>query len=1012
MNSNLDTEPAYPRPAVDPGQRFQSRLLAAGRAGVLPGLPAGHGFGFQSGSSLHEAPGQARKAALRDLGSIGGVALAYFVGARIGLSLMVPGVKVSLVWPPAGIALAAVLLLGYRVWPGVLLGLVLANFPYFGWVAHAPPIAATLGVGLGNSAAAVAGGWLARRFAGGRAAFGHPQKAMRFIGFAVATGAAISATVGVISLSLAGCLAWSRFANSWFVWWLADLGGAIVLTPFFLVWSTNRPPALGWRRVSEAAGLAALLAAICVVLFGGWFTPRTEGAPLALLLVPALVWPALRFGQRGTTAAVLVVASIAIWGTFHDSGPFNVQNRANALVLAEEFIAVIAVMALVLAADVAQRQKSDAGLHISEERYRTLFENNPQPVWVFDYDTLGFLAVNNAAIQLYGHSREEFLSMSIRDFLPPEEVPPLLEAISLARQGVKTSARRRHWRKDGAILNVELAWRNLVFDGRRAALVLSTDLTERERAEQRVAAFSNLGCRLSAANTPQQAAQIITDIADTLFGWDACAFDLCSPNQKRLRPVLRIDRKGGQGVEAGEAGFGTAGFPPHAQEVLKRGAQLVRLEEPTATLMSVPVRNGERGLGILSIKSYRPNAYTEEDLRTLHALADHCGGALERIRTEAALSESNERLRLALTAGKMGTWIFELGGHPQIVGSPELEAVFGLKPGEFGETEKAALELIHPADHELVRHAIAQAVADQDEHEFEFRFLPRNRPVGWMLVRGRAHKDDRGRPVRLAGIGIDITELKQAEGEILRLNAELEERVSRRTAQLEAINKELEAFCYSVSHDLRAPLRSIRGFSEVLLDRYAASLDARGQEFLRRSCESSKHMDGLIDDLLRLSRVGRAELAWQAVDLSALAAAVAAELSKAEPKRNVDWVIAPRLQARGDERLLRIVLENLLRNAWKFTSKQSRPRIELGATAEPEPAFFVRDNGAGFDMEFAGKLFGVFQRLHSASEFPGTGVGLATVRRIVNRHGGRVWANGALNQGAVFYFTLPANRGA
>jgi PAS domain S-box-containing protein len=919
--------------------------------------------------------------------------------------------KVSLVWPPAGIALAAVLLFGYRVWPGILLGLVLANFPGFGWTAQSPPMAGTLGVGLGNSLAAVAGAWLARRFAGGRAAFQYPQRAMRFIGLAGAIGAAISATVGVLSLSAAGFFVWSRFADSWFVWWLANLCSSIVLTPFFLVWSTKRPPVMGWRRAGEAAGLVLLLAAVCAALFGGWLSPWAGGAPLALLLVPALLWPALRFGQRGTTAAVLVVASIATWGTLHGSGPFEVENRANALLLAEEFIGVVAVMALVLAADVAQRQKSDAGLHVSEERYRTLFESNPQPVWVFDYDTLGFLAVNNAAVQLYGYSREEFLGMNIRDFLPPEEVPPLLEAISLARQGVQTSARRRHWRKDGTILNVELAWRNLVFDGRRAALVMSTDLTERERAEQRAAAFSNLSCRLSSANTPRQAAQIIADIADTLFGWDACAFDLCSCGQNRLSPVLRIDRNDRQGLESGQAGFGAAGFPPHAQEVLERGARLVRFAEPAATLMSVPVRNGEESLGILSIKSYRPNAYTEEDLRTLHALADHCGGALERIRTAAALLESNERLRLALTAGKMGAWTFDLGDRPQIVGSPELEVVFGLKPGEFRQTEEAMFELIHPADHELVRHAIARAFADQDEHEFEFRFLPRNRPAGWMLVRGKAHKDSGGRPIRLAGIGIDITELKQAEGEILRLNAELEARVSRRTAQLEAINKELEAFCYSVSHDLRAPLRSIRGFSEVLLERYADRLDARGQEFLQRSCESSKHMDGLIDDLLRLSRVGRAELAWQPVDLSALAAAVAAELNKAEPKRNVDWVLAPRLQARGDERLLRIVLENLLRNAWKFTSKQSRPRIEFGAIAAPEAAFFVRDNGAGFDMEFAGKLFGVFQRLHSASEFPGTGVGLATVRRIVNRHGGRVWANGAVNQGAVFYFTLPANRG-
>jgi len=251
---------------------------------------------------------------------------------------------------------------------------------------------------------------------------------------------------------------------------------------------------------------------------------------------------------------------------------------------------------------------------------------------------------------------------------------------------------------------------------------------------------------------------------------------------------------------------------------------------------------------------------------------------------------------------------------------------------------------------------------------------------------------------------------KQAEQEITRLNAELERRVLERTAQLAATNQELEAFAYSVSHDLRAPLRSISGFSEVLLEHHASQLDAQGQVLLHRVCEASRRMNALIDDLLKLSRIGRSELRWQPVNLSALAESIAAELRQAERARAVELAVEPNLRAEGDEHLLGIVLDNLLRNAWKFTGNRPRARIEIGVTAEPEPAFFVRDNGVGFDMAHAGKLFGVFQRLHSTREFPGTGVGLAIVQRIIQRHRGRVWAAGVLNRGATFYFTLPESR--
>jgi len=228
-----------------------------------------------------------------------------------------------------------------------------------------------------------------------------------------------------------------------------------------------------------------------------------------------------------------------------------------------------------------------------------------------------------------------------------------------------------------------------------------------------------------------------------------------------------------------------------------------------------------------------------------------------------------------------------------------------------------------------------------------------------------------------------------------------------RSAQLEATNNELEAFSYSVSHDLRAPLRSIDGFSQALLEDYADVLDASGQEYLRRVRTAAQRMGELIDDLLQLSRVTRSELRAEPVDLSALARSITADLQQCEPERTVDCVITTGVLAHGDPRLLRVLLENLLGNAWKFTSKQPCARITFGvAQHDNHPLYFVRDDGVGFDMAYAEKLFGAFQRLHAMTEFEGTGIGLATVKRIVQRHGGRVWAEGAVAQGATFSFTL------
>jgi PAS domain S-box-containing protein len=330
--------------------------------------------------------------------------------------------------------------------------------------------------------------------------------------------------------------------------------------------------------------------------------------------------------------------------------------------------------------------------------------------------------------------------------------------------------------------------------------------------------------------------------------------------------------------------------------------------------------------------------------------------------------------------------------------------------------------------HEVVGRPLAELIIPPDLRQAHINGLARYRQTGSHAVLNRRielrgmRSDGTEFPVELAitpiqgherpmftGYIRDISDRKRAEEDLLRLNAELEERVVQRTAQLEAAVEELEAFSYAVSHDLRAPLRAIDGFSQVLLEDHGNVLNEDARSVLGRVRAASQRMAELIDDLLDLSRLTRAEMVWQPIDVTALAERIAADLKKTDLNRNATFRIEKGLLARGDERLLRVALENLLSNAWKFTGRVAEAQIEVGRmNGTKTDVFFVRDNGAGFDMNHAHKLFGVFERLHSVREFPGTGVGLTTVRRVVHRHGGRVWADAAVGRGATFFFTLRA----
>jgi PAS domain S-box-containing protein len=378
----------------------------------------------------------------------------------------------------------------------------------------------------------------------------------------------------------------------------------------------------------------------------------------------------------------------------------------------------------------------------------------------------------------------------------------------------------------------------------------------------------------------------------------------------------------------------------------------------------------------------------------------------ERKRVEQTLRKSEERFRTLVQAAPNAIVMVDRTGKIILVNS-QAERLFGHSPEELmGQSIEMLVPERFRGEHPGYR------------KNFFSDLRPRVMGAGRDLFGLR--KDGSEVPVEIGltpveteegtfvmSTIVDITERKRAEEQIRRLNAELEQRVIERTAQLEASIKELEAFSYSVSHDLRAPLRAIDGFSSAVLEDYGNKLDSQGKRYLERARAATQRMGSLIDDLLNLSRLSRAPIQHQKVDLGEIATQIAAELKQSQPERNVSFIIADGLVAEGDAELLRVVLDNLLRNAWKYSSKHPTATIEVGSiNNDGKCVYFVRDDGAGFDMAHSNLLFVPFQRLHRQIDFEGTGVGLATVHRIIQRHDGQLWAESAVEKGATFYFTL------
>jgi PAS domain S-box-containing protein len=376
----------------------------------------------------------------------------------------------------------------------------------------------------------------------------------------------------------------------------------------------------------------------------------------------------------------------------------------------------------------------------------------------------------------------------------------------------------------------------------------------------------------------------------------------------------------------------------------------------------------------------------------------------ERIQADEALRESKERLSLALQVSNAGIWEWNIKTN-EVHFDNRFHAILGYQPGELPTNIDEWLTYHHPDDIPIwTAKAEAYLNGQSPIYESEHRIRTKSGEWAWVFTRGQAtNLNDSTTKEQFIGIAMNTTQHKQTEEELAEYRNHLEDLVEKRTAELVEINHELEAFSYSVSHDLRAPLRSINGYSRVILEDYSDLLDDAGKGYFKNIQDSTRHMNELIDDMLKLSQISRTQLQIEQVNLSEVVKMISTGLIENQPQRQVEFIIEDEIYVEGDKNLLTIALENLLSNAWKFTANTPEGKIEFGSSKD---VFYIRDNGVGFDMTQVGRLFIPFQRLHSEKEYSGSGIGLSIVYRIIKRHGGRIWAEAEIGKGASFYFSF------
>ena len=698
----------------------------------------------------------------------------------------------------------------------------------------------------------------------------------------------------------------------------------------------------------------------------------------------------------------------------------------------------------------------DAELHVGEERYRSLIDKVQAAIVLHDGQGR-ILTSNPLAQELLGLSEDQLLGRALIDpewhflredgsTLPVAEYPvsKVLSTRQPLRGYVTGISRPDRDEVAWVLVNAEPEYDG---GGGIARVIVSfVDITERRRAEQalhrlnrELRAISNCNQVLVRAEDEQalldDICRIVCDEAGYRMAWVGYPED---DEARSIRVVARAGVDDGYLEQAGitwadtERGRGPSGTAirsgksaciedfstdpqaaPWRESALQRGYR---------SSIAMPLKDeGANTFGILTIYSTEPNTFTPDETRLMEDLAaDLAFGIMalrdraERQRVEPLLAQREHEYRTLAENSPDVIVRYDREGR-RIYVNQQFERVNHISAKEVvGKTPVQLSTELTPMAAVFTEKLMA-AMASGSVAKIDLSWTKDGRPICW-FVRVVPEFDADAKVTSALTIWTDITERKQAEEEIRRLNQRLEQRVDERTAQLESANKELEAFAYSVSHDLRAPLRHIDGFLSLLEEKMAPTLDEEGRHFMATISDAARRMETLIDDLLSFSRMGRNEMARTQVNLGALVLDVIREFEPETQGRVIDWRIAELPVVTGDRAMLRVVLVNLISNALKFTQPRARAEIEIGhqpgREGETETTIFVRDNGVGFDMKYVDKLFGVFQRLHGVDEFKGTGIGLANVRRVISRHGGATWAEGKVDGGATIYVSLPQSSAA
>jgi PAS domain S-box-containing protein len=593
---------------------------------------------------------------------------------------------------------------------------------------------------------------------------------------------------------------------------------------------------------------------------------------------------------------------------------------------------------------------------------------------------------NDEAARIFGCSdRSELLGRSPVDFIAPAGRKRLLEFMYRRARGEIDEFRDSFDvdRADGSSTEIEIHARTTTVEGRRVAVAIVVDVGERNAADRKLAESEAL------LSTTSRIAMV--------GGWQFSVPDMRGTWTDEVARIFEVGD-----VDPAEIGFGRdlcVGTSKEAFALALDGA-MHDGKEFDLELEVVTPAGTKKWVRVVG----QPVSEDGEIVRVVGATTD----VTQRHETRSALETLNERFELAAKASGLGVWDWDLRAG-RLYWDDRMYGLYGRAKDEFVVSGSSWLECVHSADREEVQSSLEVAIAAGTPFDRVFRIVYPNGEIHYIKTYSEVSRDASGQPLRLTGVNLDISELKEAEHEVMELNATLERRVELGTAEVMAANKELEAFAYAVSHDLRTPLRAMTGFCRALDEDYGDQLDDNARQYMQFITTAAKNMGELIDGLLVLSRATRGELERVAVDVSAMSLTALEGCAMESPDRNVAWTIEPGIVVHGDPRMVEALLSNLISNAWKYTTGTESAHIKVSKTQEDDREWVcVEDNGAGFDQTYADQLFEPFRRLHRQDEFPGIGIGLATVQRIANRHGGEIRATGEPGKGARFCFWLPS----